>query len=78
MRSTKDSYQVFSLHSIIKCLRSKKHDCKKTRKMEKEVHDIHHHFEKAIKILLLGTAESGKTTIIKQMKILHIDGFTDR
>lgn len=29
------------------------------------------------KILLLGTGESGKTTIIKQMKILHIDGFSD-
>ncbi|KAF5297898.1 hypothetical protein FQA39_LY11883 [Lamprigera yunnana] len=29
-------------------------------------------------ILLLGTGESGKTTIIKQMKILHINGFTEQ
>ncbi|XP_056639732.1 guanine nucleotide-binding protein G(f) subunit alpha [Diorhabda sublineata] len=29
------------------------------------------------KLLLLGTGESGKTTIIKQMKILHINGYSN-
>lgn len=33
-------------------------------------------FLKSIKVLLLGTGESGKTTIIKQIKILHFDGFS--
>ena len=29
-----------------------------------------------VKILLLGAAESGKSTIVKQLKILHKEGFS--
>ncbi|CAX42749.1 G Protein Alpha subunit, putative [Candida dubliniensis CD36] len=31
---------------------------------------------KDVKVLLLGSGESGKSTIVKQMKILHSDGYT--
>lgn len=47
-------------------------------KESREIKLIADEFRRAIKILLLGTGESGKTTILKQMKVLHIQGFSDR
>ncbi|KAH7722499.1 G-protein alpha subunit [Aphelenchoides avenae] len=34
-------------------------------------------FKNTVKLLLLGPAESGKTTLLKQMKIIHLNGYSD-
>lgn len=47
-----------------------------SKEIDKKLALMSKSFESAVKILLLGTGESGKTTIIKQMKILHINGFS--
>ncbi|CAH0404234.1 unnamed protein product [Chilo suppressalis] len=58
------------------CLRAGNEDEDYSRQLDKNIKQWITPYENAIKLLLLGTGESGKTTIIKQMKILHVSGFS--
>ena len=60
------------------CFKPQDPERRTSKDLEKKLSQWMKNYNKAIKILLLGAGESGKTTIIKQMKILHIQGFSER
>ncbi|KAK2161519.1 hypothetical protein LSH36_115g06010 [Paralvinella palmiformis] len=46
--------------------------------IDKQLEHLARQETNVIKLLLLGAGESGKSTLVKQMKIIHNDGFTDQ
>lgn len=44
--------------------------------IDRQIEEDSRKFKKECKILLLGSGESGKSTIVKQMKIIHQNGYT--
>jgi len=64
------------------CVDSKSADMKeqlqRNKLVDRELKDKKKEIMSEIKLLLLGTGESGKSTIAKQLKILHADGFTNQ
>ena len=53
-------------------------DAKKvSSQIDKQIKQDAENTKKQVKLLLLGAGESGKSTIAKQMKILHKDGFSE-
>uniref|UniRef100_A0A0N4ZT08 Guanine nucleotide-binding protein alpha-3 subunit n=1 Tax=Parastrongyloides trichosuri TaxID=131310 RepID=A0A0N4ZT08_PARTI len=49
----------------------------KTKAIDKELMQGHLNQQKIVKLLLLGAGECGKSTVLKQMRILHDHGFSD-
>ncbi|KIK25914.1 hypothetical protein PISMIDRAFT_9392 [Pisolithus microcarpus 441] len=49
----------------------------KSAAIDRQIEEDAKKFRKECKILLLGAGESGKSTIVKQMKIIHQNGFTN-
>ncbi|XP_033762237.1 guanine nucleotide-binding protein G(i) subunit alpha-like [Pecten maximus] len=49
---------------------------KESRKIDKLLQEDGVRTQREIKLLLLGSGESGKSTVVKQMKIIHEDGYS--
>ncbi|KAG8252802.1 Guanine nucleotide-binding protein subunit alpha-13 [Homalodisca vitripennis] len=61
------------------CLTLDREEAKARRRSEeidKQLSELARQERNIVKILLLGAGESGKSTLVKQMKIIHSDGFT--
>ncbi|XP_076358647.1 guanine nucleotide-binding protein G(i) subunit alpha-like isoform X1 [Tachypleus tridentatus] len=48
----------------------------RSKKIDKDLQDDRAKQKKEVKLLLLGAGESGKSTIVKQMKIIHENGYS--
>ncbi|XP_022241017.1 guanine nucleotide-binding protein G(s) subunit alpha-like [Limulus polyphemus] len=60
------------------CLKPEDPDRRASKDLDKRIAQWMKEYDKAIKLLLLGAGESGKTTILKQMRILHLQGFSEK
>ncbi|KAL3068779.1 hypothetical protein niasHS_017345 [Heterodera schachtii] len=49
----------------------------RSKEIDKQLHLDFLAQKKVVKLLLLGSAEAGKTTMVKQMRILHANGFSE-
>eukprot|EP01121_Diplochlamys_sp_Union-15-3_P001965 TRINITY_DN1168_c0_g1_i3.p1 TRINITY_DN1168_c0_g1~~TRINITY_DN1168_c0_g1_i3.p1 ORF type:complete len:351 (+),score=59.05 TRINITY_DN1168_c0_g1_i3:75-1127(+) len=54
-----------------------KEEKEKSKAVEAQLKTYNKEFLRQVKLLLLGAGESGKSTIAKQMKIIHLSGFTE-
>ncbi|KAL0636549.1 G-Protein alpha subunit [Maublancomyces gigas] len=58
------------------CMGSSDPSSQKSREIERLIRQDEKRMSKEVKLLLLGAGESGKSTILKQMKLIHAAGFS--
>ncbi|KAF9260798.1 heterotrimeric G-protein alpha subunit, GPA3-like protein [Marasmius fiardii PR-910] len=59
------------------CLSRRNPDEKRSDDIDRQLEEDGKRFRRECKILLLGPGDSGKSTVVKQMRIIHKDGFSE-
>lgn len=59
---------------MLACMKRRTEDRMHSKKLDETASKIGRDFEASVKVLLLGTGESGKTTLLKQIRLLHVEG----
>ncbi|KAG8195259.1 hypothetical protein JTE90_028410 [Oedothorax gibbosus] len=59
------------------CIAPPDEERRHSQTIDKQISQWMYEYQTTIKFLLLGAGESGKSTILKQMRILHVSGFSD-
>jgi len=59
------------------CCASTGEEAARNKNINRDLASDRKNMGRMVKLLLLGAGDSGKSTVAKQMKIIHLDGFTD-
>ncbi|CAH0551208.1 unnamed protein product [Brassicogethes aeneus] len=65
------------IEGLLPCLYHPSPEAQRSAQIDKQIAGEKEDFQKTHRLLLLGAGESGKSTIIKQMQLIHVEKFSD-
>lgn len=70
--------QLGCIDGLLPCFWNPSPEQQHSAEIDKRIASEKRDFQKTHRLLLLGAGESGKSTIIKQMQLIHVEKFSDQ